>query len=130
MKQTDQEIVTYILKEIGNMEKIISGRTKEDLETDFIFERAVSMTLQIIGEKINKISDEFQLNNPGIAWRKIKGLRNRISHEYENLDFDVIYTAATESMNYLRDQLLTADFSQNINIKLPSHSDEPKGLKL
>ncbi len=112
------------------MEKIISGRTKEDLETDFIFERAVSMTLQIIGEKINKISDEFQLNNPGIAWRKIKGLRNRISHEYENLDFDVIYTAATESMNYLRDQLLTADFSQNINIKLPSHSDEPKGLKL
>lgn len=34
MIQTDQERVLYILKEIANMELIIAGKTKVDLEND------------------------------------------------------------------------------------------------
>lgn len=116
MQQTDQEKVQYVLTEIGNMEKIIAGKTANDLEYDLTLERAVSMTLQMISEKVGKISDGFQQQHPEIEWARIKGLRNRISHEYENLDFDIIYTAATESLQELKEKLLQLDFSKEIDL--------------
>lgn len=112
MKQTDQEKVQYVLKEIGNMEKIIAGKTKDDLESDLTLERAVSMTLQLIGEKISKISAEFQEQHQEIKWQRIKSLRNRISHDYDSLDFVVIYSAATESLQELKQCLSDIDLSQ------------------
>lgn len=114
MQQSDEEKVKYILTEIGNMEKIIAGKKANDLMDDLILERAVSMTLQMISEKVGKITDEFQQRHTQIEWARIKGLRNRISHEYENLDFDIIFSAATESLQELKEKLLQVDFSQKI----------------
>lgn len=114
MQQSDEEKVKYILTEIGNMEKIIAGKKADDLMDDLILERAVSMTLQMISEKVGKITDEFQQRHTQIEWARIKGLRNRISHEYENLDFDIIFSAATESLQESKEKLLQVDFSQKI----------------
>lgn len=131
MIQSDQERVLYILKEIANMELIIAGKTKVDLENDLTLERAVSMTLQLIGEKIGKISDEFQEEHNEIEWHRIKGLRNRISHDYDSLDFEIIFTAATESLQELKAQLVVIDLSKYVNLLLPrNENDQSSGKKL
>ena len=51
-----------------------------------------------IGELANQISDETQNNYSGIPWRNIKGMRNRIIHDYENVDFTVLWGTITESL--------------------------------
>lgn len=79
---------------------------------DLTLERAVSMTLQMISEKVGKITDEFQQKHPYIEWARMKDLRNRISHEYESLDFEIIYSAATGSLQELKGKLLQIDISQ------------------
>ncbi len=53
MPETDQETVRLILTEIANMNKIMAGKSRSDLEEDLTLERAVSMTLGLIGEKAN-----------------------------------------------------------------------------
>ena len=90
MPETVQEAVQSILKEIANIEKMMAGKTRFNLEEDITLERAVSMTLGLIGEKANKIPSEFKIEHPEIEWRKIIALRNRIVHSYEDLDFDII----------------------------------------
>ncbi len=38
-----------------------------------------------------KLSESFKLMHSAIPWRAIRGLRNRIVHEYGNVDISVIY---------------------------------------
>ncbi|MDL2294818.1 DUF86 domain-containing protein, partial [Ruminococcaceae bacterium OttesenSCG-928-D13] len=39
-----------------------------------------------IGELVRELSDEAQTDNPQIPWKNIRGMRNRIVHDYENID--------------------------------------------
>ena len=47
--------------------------------------RAVERGLEIIGEASNKISDETKQALPKISWDAIRGLRNRLAHDYGNI---------------------------------------------
>ena len=44
-----------------------------------------------ISEHIKKLSLDFRNEHPNIPWRDITGLRNRIIHEYGNVDLNIIY---------------------------------------
>lgn len=105
MPETEQESVKSILIEIGNLEKMMAGKNTTDLETDIILERAVSMTLGLIGEKANNISPTFKNAHPEIEWRKMIALRNRIVHSYEDLDFDIIFDTVSRKIPELKAQL-------------------------
>ena len=129
MPQTDQEALQSILTEIANMDKIMSGKSAVDLTEDLTLERAVSMTLGLIGERVNKVSQELRETHPEIEWRKISGLRNRIVHNYEDLDFDIIYDTVVRKLPELKEQLqkvLIAHKKALLLKKKPSNNLLPK----
>ncbi len=43
---------------------------------------AVIRNFEIIGEAANRIGDDFRITNPMIEWDRMRGLRNRIVHDY------------------------------------------------
>ncbi|SDX09584.1 hypothetical protein SAMN05444410_10924 [Hydrobacter penzbergensis] len=57
MPESDKQIIQSILKEIENLNTIMRDKTQNDLEEDLTLERAVCMTLGIIGEKTSKVYD-------------------------------------------------------------------------
>lgn len=99
----DTELVCEIVDQIIVASTLVKERclfaTKED---DFIDTKegqekldSICMKLVAIGESlknIDKITDSKLLANyPQIEWKKIKGIRDFISHHYFDLDADVIY---------------------------------------
>ena len=40
-----------------------------------------------------------------IPWKSIKGMRNRIVHDYENVDLSVLWGTIKESLPELKEQL-------------------------
>lgn len=63
---------------------------------------AMMMRLQEVGENLARIRsvDEhrFRAETPD-SWKKLIGLRHVISHEYERLKIDVIWTIVTEELD-------------------------------
>lgn len=66
---------------------------------------ACVMRLQVIGEQVGKLLkmtpsplDKF----PEIPWHAIYDMRNLISHEYSNIDEDIIFTTIKEDLPELR----------------------------
>ena len=61
-----------------------------------------------ISENAKKISDEFKADHNDIPWTDVYGLRNRIVHEYGNVDMSVIYDTLVNDipdfLNKLNDQ--------------------------
>jgi uncharacterized protein with HEPN domain len=74
-----------------------------------MLERAMTMSLLIVGELVSRIYDrypQFVADLPDVPWEEIRGLRNRIAHGYFELDFDVIWEAAVTDVPRLAQKLV------------------------
>jgi uncharacterized protein with HEPN domain len=66
------------------------------------------MSLVIIGEAASKVMDQypqFVANNPGLPWRSIRGMRNRMAHGYFDVDLDVVWDTVQVSLPELMEQM-------------------------
>jgi uncharacterized protein with HEPN domain len=46
-----------------------------------------------IGEAVSRLSEEFITDQPQIEWRRIKGMRNIVTHEYARIDYEIVWNA-------------------------------------
>jgi uncharacterized protein with HEPN domain len=52
---------------------------------------AVIRNFEIIGEAAGNLPEEFRSKHADIDWRRIKGFRNRIVHEYFGIDYEIVW---------------------------------------
>jgi uncharacterized protein with HEPN domain len=86
----------------------MSGVTRKALDDDLRTKLAVGYALLMISDLLGKIyarSPEFVAAHPTIQWTEIRGLRNRLAHDYFNLNLDVIWETATESVPAMMEAL-------------------------
>ena len=44
-----------------------------------------------LSENAKKLSDEYKMKNSNVPWNAIYGLKNRIVHDYGNVDLNVVF---------------------------------------
>ncbi len=70
---------------------------------------AICMKLIAIGESLKNIDKitkgNLLANYPQIEWKKIKGIRDIISHHYFDLDAEIIYSVCKEHIKLLLETL-------------------------
>jgi len=68
-----------------------AGLERGRFESDRKTQAAVLYELTVLGEAARRVSPEFQASHEEIRWREIKGLRNRLVHEYDRVDLDQLW---------------------------------------
>lgn len=66
---------------------------------------AVVRNLEVIGEAARNIPKETKDQYPEISWRKIESMRNRIIHEYFNVDLEIVWDTIQKDLPTLEDQI-------------------------
>lgn len=92
MKTSDTERLKKIISTWESLKLQIENRsiTKEMLLTDEFSQWAVTTPLYNIGEQVYKLSSEFKLEHPEIIWNIVSGLRHRLVHDYDGVNWSVI----------------------------------------
>jgi uncharacterized protein with HEPN domain len=67
------------------------GRTRGDLDTDRQLNLSLVRLLEVVGEAASRVSEATRESCPGIPWGQIIGLRNRLVHGYDEVDFDILW---------------------------------------
>ncbi len=80
-----------ILAGIENIEAYTGGLEQDAFKKDRKTIDAVVRNLEIIGEAGNSLPTSYRDRHPDIEWSQIIGLRNRIIHEYFDVDLDIIW---------------------------------------
>ena len=101
----DRDIVEHILRYCEQVETAHEdfGYSRERFDRSTTYQNAVSMCILQIGELVNHLTDDFKSVHSQIPWRKIRGMRNYVAHEYGSIDRDVVWFAATVSIAELKD---------------------------
>ena len=70
----------------------------EELEADSKTRRAVVMCLLDLGELFKSLTTDEKNLYPSENWKNFIGFRNRASHGYHSLNFEIVYKLANEKM--------------------------------
>jgi uncharacterized protein with HEPN domain len=81
------------------------GRTRNDLDEDLTFNLALTRLVEIIGEAAKRVPREFQDEHPEIQWAQIVGMRNRLIHGYDEIDFNFLWSVINKDIPDLIKQL-------------------------
>lgn len=82
--------VKLYLEDIKESIRKIEKYTRDVSFTEFFRDEqkidAVVRNLSIIGEAVINMPEEIKAENPDVAWNEIKGMRNKVVHEYFGID--------------------------------------------
>ncbi|MFY0673870.1 MAG: DUF86 domain-containing protein [Bacteroidia bacterium] len=62
---------------------------------------AVVRNFEIIGEASSKIDPDYKIDHANIPWRKLKGYRNRLIHEYFGVDYQIVWEIIQDDLSGL-----------------------------
>ena len=107
MKTSDTERLKKIISTWESLKLQIENRsiTKEMLLTDEFSQWAVTTPLYNIGEQVYKLSSEFKLEHPEIIWNIVSGLRHRLVHDYDGVNWSVIVEVVFGEMDQFIDSV-------------------------
>ncbi len=71
------------------------GRKRADLDRDRQLNLALVRLLEIVGEAANRVPQEQRARIAAVPWSQIVGLRNRLIHGYDEVDFDILWRIVT-----------------------------------
>jgi len=90
-----------ILESIRKIEDYSGEITFEEFSANPLIIDAVVRNIEIIGEASKNIPGEIQKKFVDIPWQKLKGIRNRIVHEYFQIDISIIWFIIRNDLNPL-----------------------------
>jgi len=91
----------YVKKMLTDIKFIIDktkGITLQGLKDDEVLCDSALFRLIQISENSIKLTQEFRDAHKDIPWQAIKGMRNRIVHEYGEVNFGIVYDTITKSI--------------------------------
>lgn len=90
-----------ILEAIHQIQTYMADQDEGAFATDRKTQDAVIRNLEIIGEAVGNLPEQFQKTAPEIDWRKIKGLRNILIHEYFGINLPIIWDVVQSKLGLL-----------------------------
>lgn len=91
-EQRDNRKLQDIAECINRIELYTTGMDYDTFMEDIKTQDAVVRNLEIIGEAVKKLSDEFKEENNHVSWREIGKLRDKLIHHYFGINFDIVWS--------------------------------------
>lgn len=101
----DDAYLVDILESARTALEYVRGKSWEKFKKDSLLQDAVVRRLEIIGEASGRVSTATQKKYPQLPWQAMKGTRNRVIHEYDTIDLDVIWDIVEHDLPFLVKEL-------------------------
>lgn len=101
----DQDFLTDILDNAELILRFVAGVTREVFHQDKMCQMAVEKGIERIGEAMKNVSEDIKKRYPNVDWSGYPRMRDRTTHGYWSIDYDIVWDTATQEISNLREQI-------------------------
>ncbi len=106
MKKRDYgDFIQDIIDSVNDIGNFIEGMDFEEFIKDKKTIYSVIRAIEIIGEAVKKLPDDFRKNHGAVDWRAMAGTRDKLIHDYFGIDYDIVWDIITVEFPELRKQI-------------------------
>lgn len=101
----NKEIIAKMIGYVEKIENYCNGISYDDFASSPMRMEACVFNLGQIGEAVTKLDDDFLAANVNIPWRQMKGLRNKIVHDYDGVNPVLVWEIIQNDLPVLKEKL-------------------------
>lgn len=105
MKDKEYQTIIKMIEYIDRVECYTKNMTFETYSNDMKTIDATVLVISQIGELVKNLDNDFQKEYSNIKWHILKGLRNRIVHDYEGVKINLIWSIISKDLQPLKNDL-------------------------
>lgn len=103
--KTDNYYIQKIRKDLEFIVEHMKNVDAEELNSNEILLDSMLFRMIQLSENAKKLSEEYKMMHGDIPWSAMYGLRNRIVHDYGNVDLEIVYETLKNDIPELLDLL-------------------------
>jgi uncharacterized protein with HEPN domain len=88
----DLGVLVDILTAARDLLEFKQGMTREEFLRSKLIQSAILHKLVVIGEASRRLSEGFRTQHPEIPWQRMIALRNFVVHEYDQIDYAIVWS--------------------------------------
>jgi len=97
--------LAHITESISAIEEYLQGISESEFHKSRKLQDAVVRRLEIIGEAVKNIPQEYREKHSDIPWKKTAGMRDKLIHYYFGVDLNLVWKISTEILPELKKQI-------------------------
>lgn len=94
--------VKDILENMERAERFVEGMSYEEFAEDEMANFAVMRCIEIMGEAAKHVPDSVRDKYPGIPWRDIAGMRDKVIHFYFGVNLERVWLVVKEDIPQIK----------------------------
>jgi len=98
--------IEHIIESIELIEKYVKNHTKDDFLSSTQLQDSVIRRLEIIGEAVKNIPDNYRKKYPDVKWKEIAGLRDILIHQYFGIDFELTWEIVIRDLPEIKNKII------------------------
>lgn len=102
----DNQYKQDILEAIAKIQQSTQGFTYESFVNDADIFDACVRRLEIIGEAVKRLSQDFKAKLPEVPWKEIAGFRDKAIHDYASLHAGIVWETIESDLPQLQTALM------------------------
>jgi uncharacterized protein with HEPN domain len=91
MSRSAREYLLHILDETRYLMTVSNDLDQATFLKDETLKRAITRSIEIIGEAVKQVPDPLRHKYPHVEWRAMAGMRDRLIHVYFSVDYDIVW---------------------------------------
>lgn len=110
MKKTNRDYLLDCLEYLHDVLAFTAELDEEGFRSNRKTQLAVIRAFEVIGEIIKRVPHDLLDKKPDIDWRALKGFRDILIHQYDNIDLAIVWDAVgrVPAVAHAVDALLSA----------------------
>ncbi len=105
MNKDAQVFLKHILESIDAIEEYTQNLSEKAFLENPEKQDAIIRRLEVLGEAVKNLPDEFKQQHSDIAWNKAMATRNILIHNYFGVDLEIVWDTVLKSLPEFKDQI-------------------------
>ena len=99
MSSRDHRItLRQIIEYVQHAQALCAEKSAAQIEASWRDALAFERTMEVLGEAVKRLPEDLTRRYPQVPWRLVAGMRDKISHGYDTVDYQVLWDAARNDL--------------------------------
>lgn len=105
MSKEPIEFIKHIFDEYAFIISVSRDLSKDEFLDNETLKRAITRSLEIIGEATKKIPADFKVKWSSVQWKNMAGMRDRLIHDYIGVNYSIVWDVVKNKIPDLHNQI-------------------------